>query len=151
MLERLEKAISLIPDSRITDWTAYSVKNDLTNLDRLRMWLPDGSEFQINRIWHAIAPHFHRSSMISKIIRYGYWWQLNQDGAKERLRLFASPGSIVSLAPNDVHLIEQCSNNRPSISFCLFDAQYPELDNMSILPVVDAEELLTTAKVLMEG
>lgn len=146
IIEKLQAATGHIQNTQIRDWRAYRICNENMELERLAMFLPEGMELQINCIWHAKALHFHRAPMASRIIHRGYWWQLSQAGAKEFVRLFAAPGSIVTMGSNDIHLIEQCPENRPSISVCLFAAQYPDLPGIVPLELFTAAQLLTVAK-----
>ena len=142
----LELGMKLLRSADLmSGWKAYGIETAQTKLYRISLVLPDGSgEFQINRIWHAKAAHFHRSAMMSLIVRNGYWWQLQQKGAAEFVRLFAAPGSIVSMGPEDVHLIEETS--RPSISFCWFGMAYGVLPGMHTLTPVDRYDLWDDAK-----
>lgn len=146
MIEKLQAAQDAIHNTTIGDWRAYRIKTQNMHAERLSMFLPEGMELQINRIWHAEALHFHRAQMASRIIHRGYWWKLSQAGSKEFIRLFAAPGSIVTMGSNDLHLVEQCPEDRPSLSVCLFAAQYPDLPGMEPLNKVEAATLLAAAK-----
>ena len=142
--EVLQRAIAAIVRTRIDDWAAYRVDNEMMNLERLRMWLPGNLELQINRIWHASAPHFHRAPMVSKIILGGYTWQLKQNGAAEFVRMFSTRGSIVSMGPLDIHVIER-NEWEPSLSVCLFGMQYPEIPGAEPMTCFEADAILGMA------
>lgn len=136
MVDILNAATWAVQDTVQDDWTGYKIHNERMQLHRLRLWLPCGLEFQINKIWHAVAPHFHRAPMASRILQAGYWWQLRQLGAVKFVKLFAAPGSVVTMGPDDVHLIDRVDKGRlPSISVCLFADQYPGMaDTVPLSP-----------------
>lgn len=102
------------------NWNGYFCSNDVQEINRLSFHYKT-FEIQINEIFHSRVPHTHSSNMISLILDRGYRWFLQQQGAVESLEMFAAPGTIIRMGPQDVHWIPDQAN--PSLSICIFDTQ----------------------------
>jgi len=137
----------------IKDWHGYSCVNSVQELNRL-CFHHDGCEVQVNEIVHSKEPHIHTSCMTSLILDKGYQWVLQQEGAKSSLQMFAAPGTVIRMGPNDVHWIPPQKDK--SLSFCVFEHQsdwhshYPSLDPSEIKRLWNLfnqkfDDLLTTS------
>lgn len=137
LLELVNVAIGLPKDS----WWHYYCENGVQELDRLTCHHKQ-YELQINEIFHSEKPHIHTVDLTSVILENGYTWFLQQYGSEHALELFAAPGSVVRMGPNDTHWIPRQAKR--SISFCIFELQtrwdtyYPKLVQEEFNRIYDA-------------
>lgn len=102
------------------DWWAYHCDNGTQLLDRLSCYWGT-YEVQLNRIVHSEQAHCHACDMCSLVLDQGYGYHLQPYGAEHALRLFAAPGSVITLGPQDTHWIPK--QETPSLSLCVFTKQ----------------------------
>lgn len=126
--KQIEKIVNDIPKiiketldkTELSQWYAYHCDNGCQKLDRLSFMFEE-YEIQINSITHSVGAHCHGCYLLSLILDNGYGWFLQQHKSDVPIYQFSSPGSIITLNPNDTHWIPE-SNNK-SLSLCVFTKQ----------------------------
>lgn len=115
MLPEIIKAAASKPSQ---DWDAYHFDDGHQVMDRMSYDVGDEYQVQINRIWKSEKPHIHGCHMMSLILKNGYGWFFLQKGASKASYLWSSPGSIITMEPDDAHWIPELK--APSLSLCVF-------------------------------
>lgn len=120
ILDDLPQIIDHVLGSQPADWWAYHCDNGTQLLDRLSLYW-GRYEVQLNQLTHSEQPHCHACNMVSLILVQGYGWYLQMHESSSPVWLFAAPGSIITMRPDDTHWIPRQAV--PSLSLCIFDKQ----------------------------
>ena len=120
LLSDLPAIVDHVLASQPADWWAYHCDNGTQLLDRLACYWGT-YEVQLNLLTHSVQAHCHACDMLSLILERGYGYYLQQRGAKQALPLFAAPGSLITMGPEDTHWIPP--QTPPSLSLCIFTKQ----------------------------
>lgn len=135
--------VDFVRESQLSDWWAYECENDVQSLSRLAAHR-GRYEVQLNWIRHSEKLHCHGCEMVSLILARGYGYYLHQFPANRPAWMFAAPGSLITMGPNDSHSIP--AQKEPSLSLCVFDKQTDWHEHYAKLTKEDAARILSDAQ-----